>query len=464
MKFNSFSSKGYSAFYQVLFLLGCTVSLFSCDYGDEIESLVQPNPDDFAVLYTDTVSVKLSTVGSDSLMTGGPSRMLVGSFTDPYLGKVRAANFFQPVIESGLSIPTLAEYDSLILSLRYDGYTYGDTTKPINVTVYKLLADIFDKSSYWNENSTQYDPVAIGKVRVIPTPRTSKNLKIKLSDALGKQMFEMGKNNQLTSNTDWLNLVKGLTIMPGANDNGAVVGFLSSGDSTSVQLHYHIPDVDQVRKDSTVLKLKGNYNQILGDRKGTALANLPSTRRIALPSAQSGNMSFIQAGTGVMTRVDFPSVRSMKSLKYTVANRAFLRITPLRSSVTDPFRVPSQLFVYRCDKNNEFYTGGDGYPLPLYFLTSSQPTQVFATYVNDYVNNKQYYLLDVSSFITDLMTSEIEDIGGLILRTSTFNTGESFRDANTEFSKSVGRLVIGDQQNSDPGVKLELYYTRVTVQ
>jgi hypothetical protein len=464
MKFNSFSSKGYSAVYKLLFVLGCTMSLASCDWGDEIVSLVQPNPDDFAVLYTDTIAVKLSTVGSDSLMTGGPKRMLVGSYTDPYLGKVRAATFFQPTTESAISIPALAEYDSLILSLRYDGYTYGDTTKPINLTVHKLLADILDKSSYWNGNSTTYDPVAIGKVRVVPTPRTSKNLKIKLSDTLGKQMFEMGKNNQLTSNTDWINLVKGLALMSAATDNGPVLGFLSSNDSTSVQLHYHTPEVDQVKKDSSVFRVTASYNQILGDRKGTALANLSDSKRIALPSSQSGNKSFIQAGTGIMTRVDFPSLRSLRGLKFTVANRAFLRVTPLRASVTDPLRVPSQIYVYRCDKNNEYYTGGDGFPLPLYVLSSSQQQQVFGTYVNDYVNNKQYYLVDVSSFVTDIMTSEIDDIGGLILRTSIFNTQSSFRDADTEFSKSVNRLVIGDQQNDDPGVKLELYYTRVNAE
>ncbi|WAC13194.1 DUF4270 family protein [Dyadobacter pollutisoli] len=464
MKFNSYSSKGYSAVYKLLLILGCTVSLASCEWGDQIESLVQPNPDDFAVLYTDTVTVKLSTVGSDSLMTGGSARMLTGSYTDPYFGKVKAASFFQPTIQSGISIPALAEYDSLVLSLRYDGYTYGDTTKPINLTVHKLLADILDKSSYWNGNSTAFDPVAIGKVRVVPTPRTSRNLKIKLSDALGQQMFEMGKNNQLTSNTDWINLVKGLVLMPAATDNGPVVGFLWSGnDSTSVQLHYHTPDVDQVKKDSSIFRVTASYNQILGDRKGTALANLPDTRRISLPSSQSGNMSFIQAGIGIMTRVDFPTVRSLKSFKYTVANRAYLRVTPLRASVTDPLRVPNQIYVYRCDKNNEFYTGEGGSPLPLYYL-SNQPQQVFGQYVNDYVNNKQYYLIDVSSFISDLMTSEIEEIGGLILRTSMFNTQSSFRDADTEFSKSVNRLVIGNQQNEDPGVKLELYYTKVTVQ
>jgi hypothetical protein len=461
MKFNSYSFKGTSRVFKLLFILGCSVSMSSCQWGDQIESLVQPDPDDFAVLFSDTTTVELSTVGSDSLMTGGPRRMLIGNYTDPYFGKVRAVNFFQPTIETGISISTLAEYDSLILSLRYDGYYYGDSTKPLNLSVHMLQSDILDKSSYWNLNSTPYDPVAIGKTRLVITPDTTKSLRIKISDELGKKIFEMGQTNLLTSNTEWINLVKGLVVMPSVSDNGPMIGFRSGTTSTSLQLHYHTPQVDRVDKDSTLFNVTASYNQIVGDRKGTALANLPASKRVSLNSSKSGNMSFIQAGTGIMTRVDFPFMRNLRNVKFSVANRAFLRVTPLRASVTDQLPVPPQLYVYRCDKNNEFYTDGSGFPLPLYYLSSSSLTPVVGTYINDLVTNKQYYLIDVSSFISDLMNSEIEDIGGLILRTSAFNTTSSFRDADTPFSKSVNRLVIGNQQSSDPGVKLELYYTTV---
>jgi hypothetical protein len=463
MKFKSYSLRGSSTVHKLLVVIGFAFSLASCEWGDQIESLVQPNPDDFAVLYTDTVTVQLSTVGSDSLMTGGPARMLVGSYTDPYFGKVMTRNFFQPITESGISIVQDAEYDSLILSLKYDRYWYGDTTKAINLTVHKLLADIFDKSAYYNGNSTAYDPAPIGQIKLLPRPYTTKSVKIKLSDVLGKQIFQMAKDNKLGTSEDWVNLLNGLAIMPAATDNGPVIGFLSSDDSTSLQLHYHTPQVSEFKKDSVVLRMKGNYNQITSDRTGTQLAKLSNTRRIALPSAQSGNMAFIQNGTGIMARIDFPYLKNLKSIKYTAANRAFLRITPLRSSVTDILKVPSALFVYRVDKNNEYYQSSSG-PLPLYELSAGQqPQQVVAGYTTDFINNKQYYLLDVSAYVTDIMTSETDEVGGLVLRAGPFS-GTSPQDLNTEVSKSVTRMVIGSQQNSDPGVKLELYYTTVKAQ
>ncbi|WP_229211984.1 DUF4270 family protein [Dyadobacter arcticus] len=441
--------------------------MMACEWGDQIKSLVQPNPDDFAVLFSDTATVQLSTVLTDSSFTGAPSRLLVGRYIDPYFGKIQTASFFQPTTQTAITVPVAAEYDSLVLSLTYDNYTYGDTTKQLNLSVHKVLADILDKDAYYNTNSTAFEETPLGKVKINPTPRTTKRLIIKLSDVLGKDIFERGKTNLITSNEDWINLVKGILIKGGASDNGAVIGFRS--DLVYLQLHYRIPDVDGVKKDSSVFRSSASYNQILADRSGTIVAKLPANQRVAIPSAQTGNMSFIQAGLGIMTRIDLPSVRNLRFTKYSVANRAFLRITPKQFSVTDQLKAPPQIYVFRCNKNNEFYLGGDGFPLALTNLSTQQPVAISANYTVDVINNKQYYLLDLSSYVTELLTSETGDVGGLLLRTSAFNSGSNrpsttYPSADTEFTNGLNRLVIGDQKSSDPGVKLELYYTTVKVE
>ena len=52
MKFNSYSFKRiFSQASKLLVFFGLVTSLVSCQWGDEIESLVQPNPDDFLVLF-----------------------------------------------------------------------------------------------------------------------------------------------------------------------------------------------------------------------------------------------------------------------------------------------------------------------------------------------------------------------------------------------------------------------------
>ncbi|MGX5858022.1 DUF4270 family protein [Dyadobacter jiangsuensis] len=463
MKFKSYSLGKSSIVHKLLIIVAFAFSLTACEWGDQIESLAQPNPDDFAVLSTDTVTIKLSTIGTDSLMTGAASRMLLGNYKDPYFGKVRTMGFFQPTLASSASVVQEAEYDSLILSLRYDNsYSYGDTTKPMNLTVHRLLTDILDKSAYWNHNSTAYDPTPIGKVTIVPRPTTTSLLKIRLSDVLGKQIFEMAKNNQLTSNADWINLVKGLVVVPAATDNGPVVGFKWGppvADTTSVQLHYHTPLASEFKKDSTVFRVTASYNQTLGDHAGTQLAKLPENTRVSLPSSQSGNQAFMQAGAGVMLRVDLPYLSNFKFAQYTAINKAYLRVKPLKASISNAFRVPPVLYLYRVDKNNQFYTDANGAPLAVTLLGTGGG--VSSVYFNDLIKNERYYRFDISSFATEIMVSESNDVGGFVIRSSPFGSSGTFREAGSQFSMTVDRLVVGDQQNADKGVELELYYTTV---
>jgi len=464
MKFNSYFLRRSATVFRLLIILGITSSLSGCDpTGDQIEAIEQPDVDDFSVLLSDTTTVGLSTVISDSVMTGAPSRLLVGGYNDAYFGRFQSAAYFQPTIDNAIAFPELAVYDSLTLSLRYDNYTYGDTTVAMNLSVHQLQADLLDRNVYYNDYTTPYDASPLGKVKVVPTPRSSKTLKIKLSDKLGQQIFQMGKTNLLTSNTEWINLVKGLAIIPGANDNGSVIGFSLIDDLTSVQLHYHLTGEDGIRRDSTVIRSNIAYNQILANRAGTQLAKLPTTRRIALPSTQSGNMSFIQAGLGLMTRVDFPTLLDLKANPYTVVNRAYLRVTPLKSSVTNFLPPPPVLYAYLVDRNNEFFQGSNGFPAPLTDLSGR--LEITGSYTVDYVNNISYYAFDLSGYITSILASGADNSTGIVFRTSPFDLRGSaaYPAANTEFTKSASRLVIGNQQNSDPGVKLDLYYTSVRV-
>ncbi|WP_439556797.1 DUF4270 family protein [Dyadobacter sp.] len=468
MKFKSGYLKGFFKASPLLFILGLSASMIACDPTGEIEALVQPNPDDFTVGFTDTARVQLSTVITDSVMTGSAGRMLVGRFTDPYFGKLQAASFFRPASNNGLNFAQEAVYDSLVLSMYYDTYTYGDTTKPMNLSIHKLQSDILDKNVYFSTNSTPYDAVPLGKVKLAPRPLTSKRVVIRLSDVLGNDVFAKAKANLIPSNTEWINLVKGLLIRGAANDEGAIVGFRT--DSATVNMYFHTPQVDGIRKDSVVIRNSAIYNQVLSDRTGTQIANLPVTKRISYPTSQTGNNAFIQAGTGIMTRIDLPTVRDLRRQQYIAANRAFLRITPKRLSVTDQFKAPPALYAFRVDRNNEFYLQssgeGSGFPLPLYTLATAnqRPLAVKGSYINDLLTNKQYYLLDISSYVTELLTSETGDIGSLVLRTSPFNerATPTYPGENTEFTNSFNRLVFGDQQSDDPGVKLELYFTKIT--
>ncbi|MBE9461478.1 DUF4270 family protein [Dyadobacter subterraneus] len=429
-----------------------------CQWGDEVVAIKQQNPDDFMVLFSDTSLVKLTTVALDSVMTGAPSRLLVGRFTDPYLGKMHATPFFQPQFVSALGIPELAIYDSLIFKAPYDKYYYGDTTKVMNLSVHAVQTDIMLKSSYFNFYTMDFDAAPIGKKSFTPTPNsTTQAVRFKLSDVLGKRIFDQSMANLITSNEQWLEILKGLTIV--ADDdkqNAAVVGLASFSDSTVLEVHYHTAEKDGVTKGVGTFKVQASFNQILGDRTGTNLTKLPLyNSRLSLPSEQSGNQAYIQEGTGLMMRVDLPTVRNLKYVQYSVPNRAFLRVTPIRNSVEYPFMPPPTLYMYLVDKYNQFYKSS-GTPIP---LTDLSGKAVSATYINDLINNEQYYLFDVSGQFTTILASSSEETNGLMIVSSTLN-GNGFPENNTEFSKGLKRLVVGNQFHpTEPGVKLQLYYT-----
>lgn len=443
------------------------VSITGCQSGDEIVSLEQRNPDDFLVLFSDTSTVTLSTLAMDSVMTGSGDRMLIGRYNDPYFGKMQAAAFFQPVLRAAVSLPEKAVYDSLVLKMAYFNklenlhnqyYFYGDTTKTLNLTAHALQQDMLLKNgAYYAYNQTPYDKEPIGKISFKPSPHATKSVRIKLSDVLGKKIFDQSAANLLTTNDQWIELVKGLTVMSDAKDNGAIVGFMSFSDSTAVELHYHTEEKDGVTKGVAAFTSNAEYNYIQGDRTGTDLAKLQFNSRASLPTSQTGEKAFIQPGVGIMMRADFPTLRGLKDVKYSVPNRAFLRITPIQESITEQLKAPKTIHVFYCDKNNQFLRSSSaGAPIPLTDLAGKLVT---GSYINDMVNNKQYYLFDVSSQFTSILSSPSSDANGLLFVPSELTSGE-FIVKDTEFAKSLTRLVIGSQKHpTSPGVKLELYYT-----
>ncbi len=477
MKFISYCSKTLSpAVSKFLIVAGLTVSFTSCQWGDEVDAIVQPNPDDMSIIFSDSNSVTMSTLKVDSLMTGASTRNLIGRFIDPFFGKMHSTAFVQfgttsGGIDNALSFPENAVYDSLALSLRYDGYYYGDTTKVMKVDIHELTSDLTLKpdltpiAAIYNYHSTPFKAAPVGTGRFYPRPYNGSkasdakghDVKVKLSDAMGKKLFDLIVANKITGQAQFIDVLKGLAIKA-ADDNYAALGFVTS--NTNFRLYYHTPDeVEGVKKDSLSLNVRASYNQVNGDRKGTILAKLPDTYRAMLPSSQTGNMSFVQAGSGIMTRLDFPGLQTYKSLDYMFVNEAKLIIEPLRNSSTKQFFLPSTLGAYLADKNNDYvFSGGE----PIEASSSKL--------ITDYLNDYQYYSLDVTEFVRSMLQNEAQQSYGLLLRTSSPLLKQQevgytgIIDGNTIFSKSFDRLVLGDQTNTNGKIRLQIKYTNIKKQ
>jgi hypothetical protein len=132
------------------------------------------------VIMIDTLTVNVSTINFDSLATSNKSRILIGNYTDPILGKVKSESYFKLTPDSytlGTSSSDTQTvtyvYDSIAVILRYDRYYYGDTTKTQTINIHQLTQKVkpnTDDNSFYNNSTLTYDSNSIGTRTFHPKP------------------------------------------------------------------------------------------------------------------------------------------------------------------------------------------------------------------------------------------------------------------------------------------------------
>ena len=140
-----------------------------------------------SVIYTDTLTVKTSTVLLDSVRTSTASQMLAGSYNDPQFGKVSANSYFEYGGVLNLDNNKVYQYDSVALSMTYS-YIQGDTTQPFTLNVHRLK-DTLDNKTYYNYSSVAYDPKPFVSATFRPAPSQNNTVRVALPEAYGRSIF-----------------------------------------------------------------------------------------------------------------------------------------------------------------------------------------------------------------------------------------------------------------------------------
>ena len=325
----------------------------ACEESSEIGlDLIDNSPQ---VYFTDTVTVSLSTIIIDSIPTNGLSRQLVGTYHDQQLGSWNSSSYFQIGLNGNWAPEEDHIYDSLRLVIHYDGYWYGDTLNPQTLQVYRIteLYEPDEGTRYYNTSSLQVDPLAIGSIQYLPRPTQHDSLIINISEALGLELFNLAQNNdqRLSDLDDFLDFFRGIKLQSGGS--GAVIGFETSPEQCYLELYYHERGEELVNLSYRfpLLTSEQQFNAISGDRTQTALANLDSQRDI-LSAAAIDELSLIQAGTGVVTRIEFPYIENLVKTSDFRILTAQLQIVPLNQSSDQVFPYPQQLVMARSDDFN----------------------------------------------------------------------------------------------------------------
>ncbi len=439
MMFETLIMKFSKPFNLVLSVLMLAV-LSACEWGDRDISVISIDPDELAVFYSDTASLKVFTNEEDSLITSGSGKVFFGRYEDPYLGTIATESYIIPQLTTSFLPDEKAIYDSLVLVLKYD-YFYADTTQNQTAKIHLLTEEYSTLSSttYYAHSRLAYAPETIGTKTFKAKPTTGDTITIRLSDELGKALFAKGLAKEMGTDNEFKSLIKGLAIQYGAKDNAAILGFSLADAKSAIKIFYHLDGPDQNTELSHTFNFNAGFTNISADRKQTDLSGLPTLEKFGLESASTGNKGFIQSGTGVYTRVDFPYIESLKyGFGRILVNRAYLRINVLRESADQLLAPPSPLEVFIANRQN----------LKVSNLMTLEGSTVTANYVNDIFNNETYYMIDVTGFITSEMANVLNEGNGLLIQAP-----------SSTLSTNFSRVVFGDQKSDKDRIRLDLYYT-----
>jgi len=409
--------------------------------------------DNYTRLITiDTVTPVISTVVLDSFPTSGTQNLLIGRWNDPFLGATMASTYFQvglPADAASITFPNDAVYDSLALILKPNKHYYGDTSQAQTYSLYELAyqPDYTYASKLFNTSVTAKLPAPLATATRLIRPNRGDSLHLRLPDSKGKELFNKIKLQaaEVKSEEAFLNYLRGFCIQVDAQDKGAVFGF-NADSSVMMKLYYHttIPVYQEHVMLFSPARTNYQYNQVVSNRSNTALD--PTFKgQTEFFTSEGYPFAFTQAGTGVMMKIKFPSLRNLLGMSGVVKLlSAKLVIKPIEQTFDNyGFRLPDTLFLAQTDATNTIgnaLPGADGvsiqYAVPSYDYIYRLNTQ---------------YAFDVSSYINHLLTTAGSKEGGFFVL-------EEYPGA----AKKLNRALMGARNH--PKFKTQLSVTVMSVQ
>lgn len=388
--------------------------------------------------YLDTVSVKFSTVQLDSIVTSALGTFLTGYHEDEQLGKTSATGFFQVGLDSiGSSARpgSNAVYKNIVLRLEYDSYSFYDTTEAISLSVYQLAEEIkLDKDTNALYNTSSFSLYEddrdltpyVGRHTFIPYPKLKDFIEIPLDDWLGEELFQLVKENDdiLANVNDFLKVYPGLALVPDQK-SGAILRF-----STASRIVINYLEGGEDEKLVFPINNLYHFTQINSDRAHTQLNGLDYTNT-SVASETSNNEAYLQAGTGLAIRVDFPFLKQFKEVDTKdILSQSYLMLGVVKNSYSKNRPLPEALLIYVVDHLNR--------------IVSEYSAPISLSVDMEFGESTQYNIL-ITSFLKSQLSVEENNENALLILLP-----------DETYDASVDRLVIGNKKNDCPSL-LKLY-------
>ncbi len=311
------------------------VALLSCKDDTGIVGIKNPNRD--FELYSKEFVIPSTVFAIDSVTTSNSAsgtethRIMLGKMTDPRFGTTTASSFLQYY---SVGVPDTIDdkitFEKLTLTMTFDFYWQGNDV-PSNQTyrVHEVTDSILTYLPHFSNSKEPYGPVLAEFTRfvnpsdfdqaVIENDGLIDSVVVDLDPGLGRRLLAAATDTLGTNENNYQffykfrRIFKGLAILP--VDADKIVGFNPHNNKFRMTLQYKHGKITKrlfYYFSPPGLANTGageylTYTNLTVDRTGTPLAGLTTKYNEVVPA--DGNR-YIQAGTGLMTKLDFSEVYS----------------------------------------------------------------------------------------------------------------------------------------------------------
>lgn len=352
----------------------------------------------FLNVQTDTCTVLLSTILSDSLATSGDTVCQIGHHKDALWGEMAASFYAEYELPSfSFNETTVYSFDSITIRLYSSGDYLGDTLSTQRIHMHRLTENIqLDDYGYlYSTTKTSYEEVPLASFSLNPTPgQKTKELEIRLPDTWGQEWFDLMLEDArpMESQDFFHDYFKGIAFIPDTND-ACVNGFQINDSSLCITLYYH--EITEVASEKTLVFNTSSsliYNKVKYDRTDTPIAGLKSGIDNALPASRTEHQCYLQGMTGMYVAIDFPHLNNLcaESALVTIES-ATLQLYPVKGTYDGMYPLPQSLTLYTTNEDNvrqDVITD----------LTGSS-VQTGNLVVDDMSYEETYYSFDITSFL-----------------------------------------------------------------
>lgn len=400
----------------------------------------------------DTFKVDLSTIIQDSLRTSGTKVAFVGEYKDEIFGSIKSETYFDLGFSVFEGIEDKANFDSAAFIFRYNGYSIGDTLSPMSLKLHALTEKISSGSNayIYNVNSFDYNSQAISSAEFYPEPHSKEDTIVSFRvDELGLDLFNKirDRDENVTSSEWFMDYIKGFVVTSGSSENKAVIGLNASENKIQLKIYYHIRHEEPEKKEITIAmgESKNQFNHIEYDFSGTLLNSIKSSGNKKM-AYETDSKSYVQGLTGLVTKVQFPTLQDIFLDNNWKILKAELVLEPVRYSF-EKFPLPEKLYIFQSDTINwlnSVLKDEKGYSISQLVDEDRNALTAFFS-LDEILGDDTRYTFDITSYLTREM------------RKRYFNSKRGLHiGLSTEgYTTTFDRILF---EGKKPPVKLRLYY------